>query len=104
VRRKFSCHIDIKQYFVRELVLTGVLKLVQLRTHTTVADALAKACRLPLTSYVLRGLIVMILSADFERCVCIIVFFSSCLCLFFLSSWTFKFELRWIFVFSLLCL
>jgi len=29
VRRKFSSHIDIKRYFVRELVLAGFLKLVQ---------------------------------------------------------------------------
>jgi len=35
VRRKFSRHIDIKQYFVLELVLAGFLKLVPLRTHTT---------------------------------------------------------------------
>jgi len=33
VRRKFFCHIDIKQYFVRELVLAWFLKLVPLRTR-----------------------------------------------------------------------
>jgi len=41
-RRKFSRHIDIKQYFVRELVLAGVLKLVSLRTHKIMPDALTK--------------------------------------------------------------
>jgi len=43
VRRKLYCHIDIKQYFVRELVLGGFLKLVPLRTHKMVADALTKS-------------------------------------------------------------
>jgi len=43
VRRKFSCHIDIRQCFVRELVLAGVLKLVALRTRKMVADALTKS-------------------------------------------------------------
>jgi hypothetical protein len=36
VRRKFSRHIDIK----RKLVVAGFLKLVLLRTHKMVADAL----------------------------------------------------------------
>ena len=32
VRRKYSRHIDIRRYFVRELVQAGVLKLIPLRT------------------------------------------------------------------------
>ena len=43
VRRKFSRHIDIRKYYVRELVLNGFLKLVPLRTHKMVADALIKS-------------------------------------------------------------
>jgi hypothetical protein len=42
VRRKYSRHIDIRRYFVRELVLRGVLRLVALRTHLMFADALTK--------------------------------------------------------------
>ena len=33
MRRKFSRHIDIRKYYVRELVLAGFLKLVPLRTQ-----------------------------------------------------------------------
>jgi len=40
VRRKFSRHIDIRRYFVRELVLAGMVKLIPLHTHKMVADAL----------------------------------------------------------------
>jgi len=47
VRRKFSRHIDIRRYFVRELVLAGFLKLVPLRTHKMVADALTKSLPSP---------------------------------------------------------
>ena len=47
VRRKFSRHIDIHKYYVRELVLTGFLKLVPLRTHKMVADALTKSLPSP---------------------------------------------------------
>ena len=43
VRRKFSRHIDILKYYVCELVLNGFLKLVPLRTHKMVADALTTA-------------------------------------------------------------
>ena len=77
VRRKFSRHIDIKQYFVRELVLAGFLKLVPLRTHTKwwLAPSPRACCHrhssgtnrswlvmslLPLASYVASG-------ANFER-------------------------------------
>ena len=47
VRRKFSRHIDIRKYYVRELVLNGFLKFVPLRTHKTVADALTKSLPSP---------------------------------------------------------
>jgi len=47
VRRKFSRHIDICKYYVRELVLNGFLKLVPLRTHKMVADALTKSLLSP---------------------------------------------------------
>jgi len=47
VRRKFSRHIDICKYFVRELVLAGFFKLVPLRTHKMVADALTKSLPSP---------------------------------------------------------
>ena len=50
VRRKFSRHIDIRKYYVRELVLNGFLKLVPLRTHKMVADALTKS--LPSSAFV----------------------------------------------------
>jgi len=43
VRQKFSRHIDIRKYYVRELVLNGFVKLVPLRTHKMVADALTKS-------------------------------------------------------------
>ena len=46
-RRKFSRHIDFKQYFVRELVLAWFLKLVPLRNHKMVADALTKSLPSP---------------------------------------------------------
>ena len=42
VRRKYLRHIDIHRYFVRELVLSGVLRLIALRTHLMFADALTK--------------------------------------------------------------
>ena len=85
VRRKFSSHIDIKRYFVRELVLAGFLKLVQtknggwsphqqlavtgIRREPTDYDLSCSFCRSP--PMLLRGLI---LRADFERCVFIIFF------------------------------
>ena len=47
VRRKFSRHIDIRKYCVRELLLNGCLKLVPLRTHEMVADALTKSLPSP---------------------------------------------------------
>ncbi len=47
VRRKFSRHIDIRRYFVRDMVPAGVIKLVPLRTHLMVADALTKSLPSP---------------------------------------------------------
>jgi len=47
VRRKFSRHIDIHKYNVRELILHGFVKLVPLRTHKMVADALTKSLPSP---------------------------------------------------------
>ena len=47
VCRKFSRHIDIRKYYVRELVLNRILKLVLLRTHKMVADALTKSLLSP---------------------------------------------------------
>jgi len=44
---KFSRHIDIRRYFVRELVKAGLVKLVPLRTHKMVADALTKSLPSP---------------------------------------------------------
>ena len=45
VRRKFSRHV--RRYFVRELVGLKVLRLVPLRTHLMVADALTKSLPSP---------------------------------------------------------
>ena len=47
VRRKFSRHIDIRNYYVHGLVLAGFLKLVSLRTHKMVADTLTKSLPSP---------------------------------------------------------
>ncbi len=47
VRRKYSRHIDIRRYFVRDLVARQVLKLVPLRTNLMVADALTKSLPAP---------------------------------------------------------
>ena len=47
VRRKFSRHIDIRGYFVRKLVKAGFVKLIPLRTHKMVADALTKSLSSP---------------------------------------------------------
>ena len=43
VRRKVSRHIDIRYYFVRDLVAQKVMKLIPLRTHKMVADQLTKS-------------------------------------------------------------
>jgi len=47
VRRKFSRHIDICRYFVRELVKAGFVKLMPLYTHKMVADAITKSLSSP---------------------------------------------------------
>jgi len=47
VRRKFSRHIEIRRYFVREVVKAGFVKLIPLRTHKMVADALTKSLPSP---------------------------------------------------------
>ena len=46
LRRKFSRHIDIRRYFVRDFVAHKILTLVPLRTHM-VADALTKSLPAP---------------------------------------------------------
>jgi len=56
----FSRHIDIRQYFLRELVLTGFLELMSLRNHKMVVDALTKS--LPRLSGTARSQLVMLLS------------------------------------------
>jgi len=47
VRCKFSRHINIRCYFVRELVKAEFEKLIPLRTHKMVADALTKSLPSP---------------------------------------------------------
>jgi hypothetical protein len=47
VRRKYSRHIDIRRYFVRDLVAQRVFKLVPLRTNLMVADALTTSLPAP---------------------------------------------------------
>jgi hypothetical protein len=43
VRRKSSRHIDIRVHFCRELYTAGVIRLIPLRTHLMVTDALTKS-------------------------------------------------------------
>jgi hypothetical protein len=40
VRRKYSRHIDFRRHYMREVCLSGSVKLVPLRTHHMVPDAL----------------------------------------------------------------
>jgi len=47
VRRKFSRHIDIRRYFVRELIKANIVKLIPSHTHKMVADALTKSLPSP---------------------------------------------------------
>ena len=47
VRRKFPRDIDIRRYLVRDMVSAGVLKLIPLRTHLMVSDALTKSLHSP---------------------------------------------------------
>jgi len=57
VRRKFSCHIDIRRYSVRELMKAGFVKLIPLQTHKMVADAITKS--LPSPAYMTHRRIMM---------------------------------------------
>jgi len=43
VRYKYSCHIDIRKPYLRELCLSGRVKPIPLRTHHMVADALTRS-------------------------------------------------------------
>ena len=45
--KKFSRHIDIRRYFVCDLVAHSIMKLEPLRTHFMVADALTKSLPAP---------------------------------------------------------
>jgi len=47
VRRKISRHIDIRRYFIRELVKSRIVKVIPIRTHKMVADALTKSLLSP---------------------------------------------------------
>jgi len=47
VRQKISRHIDIHRFFVRELDEDNIIKLIPIRTHKMVADALPKSLPLP---------------------------------------------------------
>jgi len=47
VRRQLSRRIDIRCYFVRELVKAGFVKLIPLRTYKMVADDLIKSLPSP---------------------------------------------------------
>jgi hypothetical protein len=47
IRRKYSRYIDIRRYFVRDLIAQQVLKLVPRRTNLMVADALTKSLPSP---------------------------------------------------------
>ena len=47
VRRKYSRHVDIRRYFICDLVAQLVIKLVPLRTNLMVADALSKSLPAP---------------------------------------------------------
>jgi hypothetical protein len=47
VRRKYSRHIDIRRYFVRDLVAQNVFKLIPLRTSLMVADTFTKGLPAP---------------------------------------------------------
>ena len=47
VRRKYSRHIDIPRHHIRELSLSGLVKLIPLRAHHMVEDALIKSLPAP---------------------------------------------------------
>ncbi len=46
-RHQYSSHIDIRWHYIRELCLSGVVKLIALRTHHMVADTLTKILAAP---------------------------------------------------------
>ena len=43
VCHKHSCHIDIRKHYLRELCLSGIVKLIALCTHHMVTDVLTKS-------------------------------------------------------------
>ena len=47
VCHKYSCHIDIRKYYLRELCLSGIVKLIPLHTYHMVTDALTKSLPVP---------------------------------------------------------
>mmetsp|Transcript_21908 Transcript_21908/g.44389 ORF Transcript_21908/g.44389 Transcript_21908/m.44389 type:complete len:114 (+) Transcript_21908:28-369(+) len=47
INRKFTRHIDVRRYFVRDLVKDNVLKLVKCAGKQNVADALTKSLPAP---------------------------------------------------------
>jgi len=47
VRRKFSRHINIRRYFIRELFKAEIVKLIPLRTHKIVANVLPQSLPSP---------------------------------------------------------
>jgi len=57
VHRKFSRHVDIRRYFVRELVKAGFVKLIPLHTHKMLADALTSS--LPSPTFIGHRLVIM---------------------------------------------
>jgi len=67
VRRRFSRHIDIRKYYVREFILAGFLKLVPLRTHKMVAGAPTKS--LPSPAFVRNHQIMTSFGARLLHCV-----------------------------------
>ena len=57
LRRKFSRHIYFYHYFVRELVKADSVKLIPLRTHKMLADALTKS--LPSPAFIARRKVIL---------------------------------------------
>jgi hypothetical protein len=47
VNRKFTRHIDVRRYFVRDLVRDGLVKLVKCAGTHNIADALTKSLPAP---------------------------------------------------------
>jgi len=57
VHRNFLRHVDIRRYFVRELVKAGFVKLIPLHTHKMLADALTSS--LPSPTFIGHRLVIM---------------------------------------------